>query len=426
MGRAQPVEVSRATARPDSEPPDLRVPTFRRQRVSRSLAALVLGLCLVRVATATILVNNPDTYDRQSGLTGDIRRWHAISNAAGVPYRDVHIEYPPLTWAAGKLLDAPSLRTETERVVWSQVALDLLTAAALAYGWGRRAALAYLLLGLALVAWPFIYVRLDLLPVVLATWGLAWTRRHHPLVGGATVGLACLAKLWPLALLPLMAVTRRGRALAAALVAGGVGFVAWVVLTGTRGIRDVVTFREAKGWQIESVVGALVRAIGSAPVRAEEGAWRVAYAAPMARDVGDLAFVVLAVVVCRLLTRAGAPGPGLVDGVGPVTLVAGLIVCSPIFSPQYAVWLLPFAAIAAAYGEYVVAGCTTLTCALSTVLMYVYEPVVHGATWAEAVLMTRNLALVGVVIVGVATLMRARRANETGGEVIASLDSCSS
>ena len=395
------------------DPPELNAldRSFRRRGVSRRLAVLVLGLCVVRVVTAGMLVNDPGTYNRHSALTGDVRRWHAISNAPGVPYRDVRIEYPPLTWAAVRLLDAPSLQVETERLVWSQVALDLLTAAALAYGWGRRAAVAYLLLGLVLVVWPFIYIRLDLLPVVLTTWGLAWTRRYRPLVGGAAVGLACLAKLWPLALLPLMAVTRRGRALAAALVTGGIGFVAWIGWSGTRGVRDVITFRGATGWQIESVGGALVRAIGSAPVRAEKGALRVAQLSPTARDLGGLLLVVLVFAVSRLLARADAPGAGLVDGVAPVTLVAGLIVCSPIFSPQYAVWLLPFAAIAAAYGEFAVAGWATLTCALSTVLMHFEGPVTRGTTWAEAVLMTRNLALVAVVVVGIGTLVRAQRSH---------------
>ncbi len=385
------------------------VRVFSRYQVGPGLALLVLCLCLVRVVTAAMLLGSATTYDRHSALTGDVRRWQKISDAPGIPYRDTRIEYPPLTWAAAKVIDTPSLRTETQRLVWSQLGLDLLTAAALAYGWGRRAAVAYLLLGLVLTLWPFIYIRLDLLPVVLAAWGLAWARRNRPLVGGTALGLACLAKLWPLALLPLMAVARRGRALAAAVVTSGLLFAVWIALGTTRGVRDVVTFRGAKGWQIESVGGALVRAIGSAPVMPEMGAVRVGQVSPIARDLSVLLLVVLVFVVWRLLNRSHAQSAGLVDAVAPATVVAGLLAVSPILSPQYAVWLLPFAAIAAAYGEWGIAGWATVTCALSTVLMYGESSVVHGSAWAEVVLMARNLSLVMIVVIGVRSLVRATR-----------------
>src|SRR5262249_21379683 len=151
-----------------------------RRAVGSRLVLLVVVLCIVRVVGAAVMLGSDRTYEQHNALIGDVRRWHEIATAPGVPYRDTRIEYPPLTWAPAKVVDAPSLRTEAARLVWSQLALDLLTAAALAYGWGRRAAVAYLLLGLVLTVWPFVYIRLDLLPVVLAAWGLAWARRHRP------------------------------------------------------------------------------------------------------------------------------------------------------------------------------------------------------------------------------------------------------
>ena len=53
---------------------------------------------------------------------------------------------------------------------------DLAAAVALAWGWGRRPAATYLLLGLPLLS--FIYLRFDLVSVALAAWALALLRRR--------------------------------------------------------------------------------------------------------------------------------------------------------------------------------------------------------------------------------------------------------
>src|SRR5205807_2686884 len=83
---------------------------------------------------------------------------------------------------------------------------DLATAAALAWGWGRRPATVYLLLGLPLLS--FIYLRFDLVSVALATWALAWARHRGEALGGAALGLAVMTKLWPLALAPVFLLRR--------------------------------------------------------------------------------------------------------------------------------------------------------------------------------------------------------------------------
>ena len=58
----------------------------------------------------------------------------------------------------------------------------------LAWGWGRRAALVYLLLGLAFAWYPFLYLRLDLLSVHSRWAGIALVRRRSPRLGGALLG----------------------------------------------------------------------------------------------------------------------------------------------------------------------------------------------------------------------------------------------
>jgi Glycosyltransferase family 87 len=369
---------------------------------------VVVALCLVRVGAAASLASNPSTFSRSNGVTADLQRWHEVTTSPGRPYRDVQIEYPPVTWGAAKLIDSDSLHTSGVRLIWSQLVLDLLTAAGLAYGWGRRAALAYLLLGLVFVVWPFVYLRLDLLPVMLVVWGLALARRRFGIAGGALIGLACFAKLWPLAVIPGLAVARRWRALGSALTVGVVGLVAWVAWGTTKGVRDVITFRGAKGWQIESVGGAIVRAVGSSPVHVEAGAWRVSAISPFSRDLLAVALVAALATLWWLLERVRAAGPGLSDGVAPLAAVAAVLVFSPIISPQYAVWLLPFAALAAAYRHWTVAGVATVACALSTELMHEYGRVALGSQWIEVVLMLRNGLLIALVGLGGWQLWRAR------------------
>jgi len=374
----------------------------------RYWVGVVLGLCCFRVLTAAILLGAPDTLDNRNGLIGDLLRWRTIVAAPGVPYRDVPVEYPPVTLAAAGIVSSGPLHESIATLVWSQVALDLLVAAALFYGWGRRAGLAYLAIGITMVAWPFIYLRLDLLPVMLASWGLALVRRHRPTVGGIALGVSCFAKVWPLALFPLLAAQRRSRALIAASATGVTGMVAWLAWGGIAGPRDVLTFRGAKGWQIESIGGALVRAIANSRVHAEAGAWRVAHVTPLARDLSELVLVVVVGATSILLARIHRPSAGIADGAAALTVVAAVLACAPILSPQYAVWLLPFAAIAAAHRLWVPALLTTLVCGLSTGLMYDYRGVVRGDTGAEVMLMARNLTLVAVVIAGLILLVRSR------------------
>jgi len=150
-----------------------------------------VALVLVRVAVVGIALGQDATDGgRQRVLPGDVRRFHRIASLRGTPYADFAVEYPPITLAAIDALDGRTVRDTTVHVMWSQVALDAVVALLLAWGWGRRAALMYLLLGLAFLWYPFLYLRLDLLSVVLAVGGLALARRRALTAGGAMVGSA--------------------------------------------------------------------------------------------------------------------------------------------------------------------------------------------------------------------------------------------
>jgi hypothetical protein len=373
------------------------------------IAGCCAALLLVRIVAVSVVLDGRATTGRQAVLLGDVRRYHRIAAMRGTPYADHAVEYPPLTLAAIDVLDGGTLRQSTERVIWSQVALDGVVALLLAWGWGRRAALAYLVIGLAFAWYPFLYLRLDLLSVALAVGGLALIRRHRPVAGGATVALACFAKIWPVALIPLLIVRRAWRALAAFIAVGVAGVTAWIAWAGTDGPVQVLTFRGATGWQIESTVGAVVHVFATADARMQRGAARIGVV-PDALRVGlPLLGLVATVGVGWLLWRVRGATVTVVDGIAPVAAVALLLVFPTLLSPQYVAWLLPFAAIAVAGGERLIGWLTGLVALLSTLGLNLVKEVNHGVPIAMGVVVARNLALLALVAVALFRLVRLGR-----------------
>jgi Glycosyltransferase family 87 len=270
----------------------------------------------------------------------DVGRFHQIAISEGRPYRDFDVEYAPVETISIELLAGGDRRAAAARLAVVSLVCDLLAFGGVWYGWGRRAAALYLLIGLPLV--PFIAVRLDPLVVALAVWGLASARHGRDRTGGATLAVAGLTKLWPLVIAPALLIERRPRAARwfACLFVAGIG--AWIAYGGTDAIRQVVSFRGATGWEIESTVGSIVWLLTGGPVRIEGGAPRVGQIPGWSRPL--LLLVLIAVLVAiwartrgRRVDAAGAPS---------LAAVAALLALSPLFSLQYASWLAPWAAVA--------------------------------------------------------------------------------
>lgn len=362
----------------------------------RVLIWVFVALIAVRILVTVALCAQPSVATGRGNLTGDIRRFHAIATQAGVPYRDRPVEYPLVTYAAIRVLAVGNVATSARAIAVFSLLCDLAVAGALAYGWSRRAALAYLIAGLAFLVYPIIYLRLDLLSIALALWGLALVRRHRSALGGSVIGLAVFTKLWPALLVPLCWTVRRRRAAyvgaAAAVVVAG----AWVAIGGVDGLLQVVTFRGARGWQIESVIGAFVRLFGLSPVHAESGALRVGAVPGWARTSLTVLLGVTILAVLVWMYRAVRTGddadanPGIVDGVAPLAMITAMLVFSPLFSPQYGVWLLPFGAIAWWAHEREIAGWTFAVTTGSAVLLSRIAELKNGGPVEVMVLGFRN------------------------------------
>ena len=370
----------------------------RRRRVAWLVAALV---ALRVLALFGALVTHPD--EEGSIIGGDARRYQQIADAEGVPYRDVRVEYPPGTVLVIEAVDADGLFASQVRLAVSQLAVDLATAAVLAWGFGRRTALAYLVLGAPFLAFPFLYLRVDLVPVLLAAAALAVLRRRSDGLGdvgaGGLLALAVLTKVWPFVLVPLLVVERRWRALAWCAGIGAVLGLAWVGVAGVDGVRDVVSFRGAQGWQLESVTGIVVHALDPARAHVESGAWRTGVMPAGARTLLTALSLATAALAWWWAERSRA-APGTPEatairyGTAPLAAVLGLLVFAPIISPQYVLWLLPFAAVAVARGDRTTGWLTLGAAALSTLSLALIRSQIDGDWWGTAPVLARNALLV--------------------------------
>ena len=354
------------------------------------------------------------------------------------PYRDFPLEYPPFALVPMVL----------PLVVWPFGPPSLTT-----YAWLFAGQMAVLLVALALVVGRIVRIRgtrsidlgelaidlsaeqrrvgirllmlaggaslaltwrFDLFPVLLATVGLWAALEYRPVAAGAAIGAGILAKLFPLVLAPALAVAwlvprdwfrlaRFAQFTGVVLIGGMLPFVA---LAGYDAFA-FVGYQAERGLQIESVGGGLVLLWGlitGEPVSlfSPFSAWEVS---------GTLTDVLLALTPVALLgglgavallgwQRAGAEAArdGAVPPATIVTLATGailvLVLTSKVFSIQYVVWLVPFAALLPGRQFWLAAAAVALTIPIHPVL---YEALVDQEPLPILILNLRNALLTALL-----------------------------
>ena len=165
--------------------------------------------------------------ERPIPRTTYLPRFTEIGAAEGRAYRDFPVEYPPVSLGAIELVAGPNANETGVHLVWLMVLCDLVTMAALAFGWGRSTAVFYLVLTVPLLG--FLYTTVDLISVALAVGAVALVVRGRDRLGGVALAAAILAKVWPLVLLPVMVLERKRRALVWSVATLTLGTFAWVV-----------------------------------------------------------------------------------------------------------------------------------------------------------------------------------------------------
>jgi hypothetical protein len=360
---------------------------------SWSTDTLTVALLLLRVAVVVLVIADVPHFPSSAAT-----RFHDIAHAAGTPYRNLPVEYP--IGELGLIEVVGHWSTGIARALLALVAFgsDLAAFLSVLTGWGREAARRYLLLGAPLLV--FVYRRSDLVAVALAVAGVVLVRREAARRGGALLGLAVLSKLWPAVLLPMLVLMRRTRALWATVVTIAAGVAGWLALGGLEGVREVVSLRGASGWELESTIGAVVWPL-TGEYRYQQGANRTGEIPGWARAALAVLLVLGLAAVWWRARRTGVDPAG-----GPaLAAVAVLLVLSPVFSPQYVAWLLPWAAVASLDARRLFRLAAVPCVITGGILTLWYLDVAIGRPANQAVMIVRNAS---VLLIPLAWLLGGR------------------
>ena len=404
-------------------------------RVVRSpLLFLLVPAAVVLVAAALTPAN--ELIRNQGDVSLYLGNARAIVDG-GVPYRDVALEYPPLAivpMVVPYLAGLPFNGITLDRYAWLFAGWEAVLVVLLGIvlvGIARRAGIAtgrrdpgwsvawrlpILAAGAALaIAWRF-----DLFAALLLAGAVWATLANRPTAAGLLLGLGALAKLFPIVAAPALAIAwlaprddrrlvRFGLAIALTIALGELPFLA---IAGIDAL-SFLGYQAQRGLEIESVGAGVVLLDGlvrGQPVETASPFKAVEVFGPLARmwlallPVMTLAgFGVIAVAGWRRV-RSELAVSGRVER-ATVTTLAGasvlvLLLTSKVFSIQYIVWLVPFAALLRGWAFWLAAAAVALTMPIHP---FLFGDLVAQQALPILVLNLRNallVALAGWVVVG--------------------------
>jgi hypothetical protein len=355
--------------------------------------------------------------------------------SGAVPYRDFPFEYPPaalvpmvvpyLAWPFGAVdLDAYKwLFAGWEAALLLVLGLVLLEVVRLGGDAeaperplaSRRSRTAFRLVLLTAGALLAITFRFDLFPALLMAIAVWAALGGRPAVAGVALGVGVLAKLFPVAILPALAIpwllpfdlrglVRLGASLAATVVLGLAPFLA---LAGTGRTFQFLGYNAERGLEVESVGGGLAVLQGLlagqpvdmnfrfSSVNVEGGladAWLTML--PVLTIAG---FGLVAWLGWRRIQAEGADDGGVL----PRTIVELATVCllmllatSKVYSIQYVVWLVPLAALLGGRRFWLAAAIVALTIPIHPLL---FGDLVDQEALPILILNARNALLIGLL-----------------------------
>jgi hypothetical protein len=261
----------------------------------------------------------------------------------------------------------------------------------------------------------------DLVPAAIVAGALLLVARGRTTWAFAALGAGTALKLFPALLVPIAVAWLLGRGERERVLPGVVAFAAVVVAVSLPflgpGFADQARFHLERPVQIESTPAVVLSAIGDSfvtgteerPDRYKSNGLDGGPADTVAAVFAALLVLVYAAVVAlarrggdvRRLTLLGLAG------------VVAFVVLGKVLSPQYLIWLLPFAAAAWAWGDRAIA----LLCAAAAVLTQLefparYFDLVDQDPAVVTLVGVRNavlLVLLAVTVATVAAPARSRR-----------------
>lgn len=264
--------------------------------------------------------------------------------------------------------------------------------------------------------------RFDLFPAFLVMVALWAALAGRPGVAGFAIGLGVLAKLYPLAIVPALAIPwllplqlpRLIRFGAVAALTVVVGMLPFVTLAGDDAFR-FLAYQSERGLQVESIGGGLAvlgGLIGGTPVPMSygfsavqvEGGFAASWLAALP-VLTLLGFSLLGLLGWRRI-RADRLAFGAVPAHTVVAVATAavlvLLATSKVFSIQYVVWIVPFAALLRGRQYWIAAALVALTMPIHPVF---YGELVDQHPLPILILNLRNgllLVLLGFVLWGLA------------------------
>jgi hypothetical protein len=395
------------------------VPAYLRRDLSqavrstspRAAAAIAVAGMAVLLACSLLppqrILSRPDSGDVQEYF-----RYAQRTFEGQVPYRDFRLEYPP---GALPVLLAPGPadhgyydRFRMLMLALGAAAIALLVAVLFLAGADAAELAAGVLVPATLpftLNPSFVVQRYDLWPAALVQLALFALLRGRRVLGLVTLGIGAAAKLYPLALVPLAILMRRGRAHAyrelAIFAAGALVLVLPFAIVAPRGIGHVGWLLVRRPLHVESLGGSILLVAHQLGVYKPTtylsigNSWDLAGpAAKAVALVGALVEAAALVAVWFLFAR-GRRGPRELL-LAVAAAVVGFVAFGKVFSPQYMVWVA--AAVPLALGR-VRPYALTATLAALLLTLYVYDwgyfDLLRGGivSW---VMLARNLILVAL------------------------------
>ena len=345
-----------------------------------------------------------------------------------LPYVDFGFEYPPLAalplWAAGVFGRDPAALERTFGVLMALCLVAGQQLAARLAGGGREGlTVAWLLVLTPVLVGASVRTHFDPLPVALALAGLLLLARERLDLGFVLLGLGTMTKLFPGLLAVIALVWLAGRGEWRAALRGGAIFAAVVVVVSLplagAGYADSFEFHLDRPVQIESTTASVLFALGGSdvtgtnvrPDRFKSNGLDGGHADSV-EAIFAVALVLVLAAIALLAARRAASARHLVL-CGFAALLA-FVTLGKVFSPQYVIWLAPFAALAWVWGKRAVA----LLVAAAIVLTQVefpsrYFDLINVETGVVVIVAARNallLVALGVLVAGLASLCARERA----------------
>ena len=279
-----------------------------------------------------------------------------------VPYRDFGFEYPPLAapviwvpWAISSAHFDWSLGAFM--LLWWLGAQELVRRLAGTTG-------AWLMAASPVVCGALVRTHFDAVPVAITLGALLCLTRRKDAAAFVLLALGGLTKLFPLVLAPLAALwarSLRGLLLAAAVTLAGV-----LPFVAMGGFDFMLRFHLDRPVQLESTPASVVYGISDP---GKDNAFKSDGVTGPTADAVQALFTLLQLAALAGITYAARFRPRDRDHLLRCAFAAVLafVALGKVLSPQYVMWLYPFAAIAWVRGDRTAAACTFAAIAVTQV-----------------------------------------------------------